>query len=616
MGRTKGDNIYLFADFETTVLDENNQTFNTIKEAKSRIYLWCMVDKYYNKVCHGEDIESFYKFIKQLNKNCYEINEEGKKRKEHNYIIYFHNLSKWDGGFIISYFLKRGIKFTKLSKLQTIYSLKWKNIEFRDSLNIINASVKKIGEEINTIYKKTSINYKVGFNHKPSDEEIEYCYNDCLVVAEGYNNFMKMVDEVFTELKLENAKEKAFKSLTISGIAFNGFIESSNYDKLCKNKSPLKYDTTLRKAYYGGFVYSNYKVGMYKGSVKMLDENSMYPDKYRRCYLPYGKPFIYTEDEYFMVRNFRFYIMDIKIISAKLKKGYPAIIPNSCKSFSNNGNYVEEIEEEYYTVSNIDFERWKRYYNLKYEVYCYYCFYTKPYFYKSWADELIKLKANSKGVKRFVVKQLLNAPYGKLAMNGLNVETEYYLNENETICERIISEEVDERSFKYLPQAIAITAYARDDLFSMCEKINWKYVLYCDTDSVKFMYDEKVHKLEELPNFDIDNSGKLGLWKLEGEPSIFKTIAPKKYIFYENGVIEFTSAGFRKDELALYFVNKFGGEICKDNKEHIKCDYETACKIIDNFTYNIKIPQLIKKRVNGGYILIDGEKEIKKPKEC
>lgn len=547
-----------FADFETT---------QPTDEYGVEVYLWCILRNDIKYI--GYDIESFLNQLKTMGK----------------IIVYFHNL-KFDFSYIQYYFLKNNIDYKLLEKKGTIYSVKFGEVELRDSMNFLPITLKEVGENYCSIHQKTSIDYNVYHGHKATQEEIDYVIEDCAVLEEGLTNYLNTLKEVLENAGSTYASSKVLKKLTNSGIAFESFKELSLFDECCPKTTQFEYDLFCG-AYKGGFVYSNPR-GI-RTNVQMIDCNSMYPFCYSTKPLPYGKPItcFNLED----CERFKFFIMKINI-KYELKDGYIPIIGGGVGKYggvdykaSSNGEF-EEL-----TICNIDFNLIQRFYDIEFEFVWGFGFETKSEFYKKYCDTFLAVKNANKGIKRAVAKVMLNSPYGKTAMNGMNEIKKYYIDHKDnSVKSEVIGYEVDDNVYQYIPQAISITAYARELLLTTAEKIGFDSVHYMDTDSIKF---------DAKPvDFDFDDNV-LGAWKDEGLCDLFKTISPKKYCYYTKGKLFYTCAGFSK-------------KVLSDEMLHSKeVSEEEAIKLMNKFDKGLELSCLQSKKVKGGRALLPIKKEIK-----
>ena len=554
-----------YADFETTQPDENNFV---------EVYLWAIVKGRYSE--YGENIESFINLLKSMKKAT----------------IYFHNL-RFDFSYIQYYLIKNNIEYKVLEKTGVIYQVKVFDVELRDSLNFMPMTLKEVGENYCKIYKKTSIDYNVSKGHKASQEEIVYCINDCRVLEEGLSNYLKTLEEVLTNAGAERSVKLLKKKLTNAGISFEAFKELSDYEECCPKTTQSEYEL-FRDSYHGGYVYSNPK-GIVS-DVRMIDCNSMYPFMYSSINMPYGLGIACKTYEETL--KYKFSIIKI-LISFELKKGYIPIIGGSFGRYggteykSSSEGFFEEM-----TISSIDFELVKEFYDVEFEFVWGFGFETKPNFFKKYADTFIAVKNKEKGIKRAVAKILLNSPYGKTAMNGLNEIKRYVIDEeSKSVRTEVVGYEVDEDSYQYLPIAIAITSSARAYLLNTAKKIGFENVYYMDTDSIKFK--EKETGLTYDPNT-------LGAWKDEGLVCLFKTIAPKKYVYWglkekdrTDLLIEFTCAGFSKKVLGEEMFHAKG------------VPKPLAINLMTKFDKGLELTQLQSRLVEGGRALVPVKKVIK-----
>lgn len=546
-----------YGDFETTQPNCNNEV---------SVYLWVLLRE--EEVQTGNDISSFYNAIKDLDA-----------------VVYFHNL-KFDFSYLQYYLINNNIEYEVCEKAGVIYNIKINKCLIRDSLNFMPMTLEEVGNNYCTKYKKTSIDYEVYEGHKATQQEIDYCINDCRVLEEGLSNYFDTIREVLEEAGCYKTLKNFNKRMTNAGIAFDAFKELSNFVKCCPKTTIADYEL-FKPAYKGGYVFSR-PCGIVS-NVQMIDDNSMYPFIYSTIEMPIGRPI--TCNSLSECEKFTFYIVKLKV-RYELKEGYIPIIGGGVGKYgginykaSSNGEWEDLV------VCSTDLELIKRYYNI--DIYFIWGrgFETQKEFFKEYADLFIKFKNKYKGIKRAVAKVFLNSPYGKTAMNGMEEKKKYYIDENDKqVKSEVVGYSVEESIYQYLPIAIAITAGARHLLLSTAEQIGFDNVYYMDTDSIKY-------KSVPVPfKFDPDT---LGAWKDEGLCKYFKTIAPKKYAYYENYKISFTCAGFNKKTLKQEMMH--GKHISK----------RTARRLLNEFSPGLSLSCLQSKLVKGGRALIPVEKEIK-----
>jgi len=156
------------ADFETTSLPNLNIDHYV------RVWLWSLVEVESKKAYYGYDIKSFLQHIDNLDVR----------------ICYFHNL-KFDGSFLLDYFVRNNIPFDITAPRGVWFSLEYNRCEFRDSLKKFKMTVKGLSIFLGMECKldvsddtgKHPWDYYIPLNYTPSLKEIEYCVHDSRIVA-------------------------------------------------------------------------------------------------------------------------------------------------------------------------------------------------------------------------------------------------------------------------------------------------------------------------------------------------------------------------------------------------------------------------------------------------
>lgn len=556
---------FAFADTESTIYEENKGT---------RVYLWVVIDSQDNKYI-GYDVNTLIDYI---------IKSEE--------VIFFHNL-KHDFSFIHYQCLKRGIPCKILYRKGTYYSVKIGKGELRDTFNFIPLSLEEIGDTFGTRNRKGRLAvYEKPYEYEPTQEDIDYCMLDVMTLKESFTAYLSEMSALLLEHDFIKAEAKLRTSLTISSVAYTAFTEKNLFSKLCPKTSMSEYQM-LRPAYQGGFVYSR-ESGIER-NVLMLDENSMYPDKYRNQPMPVGRMISCETLDEALKANFSVIKVSIRY---DLKKGFIPIIGNTGFIFS-NANYKASSDGDYeeLTTTNLDLKLIIDFYEcdiiflwaVKWE--------TVNNLYSDYTDLFMSVKAKSKGVRRFIAKQMLNRPYGKLAIDGFSQLYDWHIDDiKKVVTSEVTGYEVSDNTYQYLPQAIAITAYARDDLLRTAMKIGFNKIYYMDTDSIK------CSTSADLSGIRIDERA-LGAWKVEGRAELFKTIAPKRYMYFEDGRPGFANAGFNSKDFGAWVYSQIS------DKETKKANEEEALAILRAFDHNFKLEVKHSKLVKGGRVIV---KEVKK----
>lgn len=513
------------ADFETTT-DKND----------CRVWAWavCEIGNTDNFIT-GNDIKSFLEW-------CWR-NGSGK--------IYFHNL-KFDGEFIISALFNFGFEYSENRKLfpqefnalisdtGQFYTIKVKfdektDVEFRDSLKLLNYSVDAIAKAFALPISKLTLDYnqKREAGHILTDEEKAYIQNDVTIMA----------------LALEKIFNMGFKKLTQGSCALADYKSIIGKKTFSASFPPPEYDKDIRQSYKGGFVYLN---PIYAdkdiGEGNVLDVNSLYPSRMYFCKLPFGegKHFVgeYKQDERFplFIQTFRceFEIKAGKLPTIQLKGNF-RFLPNEYVK-SSNGDTVTLC------LTSIDLDLFFKHYNVYNAEYIDgWKFRQTDTLFKKYIDKWMgeKIKASKEGNKtlRNWSKIMLNSLYGKFALNPECAKKHPYL-ENGIVKYR--TGEKETREPLYLPVGTFITAYARYYTIESSQKIKEysikKYgvdmYVYSDTDSIHTLL--PIEDLKEL--LDVDEN-RLGAWKHESTFKRARFLRAKTYIEEIDGELNVTCAG-------------------------------------------------------------------------
>lgn len=528
------------ADFETTT-DEND----------CRVWACglCNLENY--NFSYGNNIEFFIKFC--------ELNDGA--------TIYFHNL-KFDGEFIISYLFEHGFKWVKgkkeldeksfttlISDKGQFYSLEicFKNskVKILDSLKIIPFSVEEIAKTFDLPIMKEDIDYSAfrSKNHKLTEKEISYLKNDVEIVARALNVLFS-----------QNLKKMTQGSNALQD--FKNVIGKKNFERWFPIPA---YDGDIRQSYKGGFTYCDprYK-GVDVGEGIVLDVNSLYPSVMYYKPLPYGEGKFF-EGKYETDKQYNLYIQCIKCQFELKENMIPTIQLKNNLAFcpteylhSSNGEDVVlyltsidlELFLEHYNVYNIEYiSGWK----FKSTIGIF-----KDYIDK-WTGIKIKATIEKNYGMRTLAKLMLNALYGKFALNPSVQSKIPYLNEDGIVKYRLGEKET--RKPIYIPIGTFITAWARYITISSAQKC-YKYFRYADTDSLHMNIvlpeelkkgditkltteDFKKYNVPLLNELEIDPV-KLGAWKVESIFTRARFVRQKTYIEEINGKCEITCAGMPK----------------------------------------------------------------------
>lgn len=522
---------------------------------------------------YGNDITDFMKWA----------NEQGKAT------VYFHNL-KFDGEFILCWLFENGFKYvddrrglekntftTLISDKGQFYSMEIcferkgkekKSLTIYDSLKILPFSVAAIAKGFNLPISKLEIDYNETREkgHILTKEEIDYLRNDVDIVARALNTLF----------------EQGLNKMTQGSNALYDYKQTVGNKNFNKWFPIPDYDSDIRQSYKGGFTYLNPKfkeLDLTEGIV--LDVNSLYPSVMYYQPLPYGEG-IFFKGKYKKDKIYNLYVQ-MFTCQFELKPGYiPTIQLKNNLSFIPT-QYLESSDGEDVTLclTNVDLELFMEHYDVfNIEYHSGWKFKSTIGLFKDYIDKWNKVKMestlNGNKAMRTLAKLMLNALYGKFALNP-NVQSKIPWYDNGIIKYKLGEKET--RDPIYIPVGTFITAWARHKTISSAQKVYDRFV-YADTDSLHLIGTEIPDMLEVDPV-------KLGAWKHESTFTKARFIRQKSYIEEIDGVLNITCAGMPdrcyqyvtwenfhtgmsyEGKLGMTHVN--GGIVLKDIPFSIKC---------------------------------------------
>lgn len=520
------------ADFETTT-DEND----------CRVWAWgvCQIGNpdYFT---HGNTIEGFFDYLE----------------KSENSTFYFHNL-KFDGEFLLVYLFEHGFKHvversdedtrtfrTLISDTGQFYSIKivfekkgkrTKYVNIYDSLKILPFSVSQVAKGFNLPISKLEIDYKEAreIGHVLTEQEIDYLRNDVEIMARA----------------LQVLFDQGLNKMTQGSNALHDYtrtITKKNFDRWFPTPD---YDHDVRQSYKGGFTYLNpaYK-GKDIGEGIVLDVNSLYPSVMHDQPLPFGEG-IYFEGKY---KHDSLYNLYVQMLTCQfeLKEGYiPTIQLKNNLSFVPT-QYLSSSDGEEVTMclTSVDLELFFEHYNVYNVVYhSGWKFKSTMGLFTEYIDKWTKVKIestlNGNKAMRTLAKLMLNALYGKFALNPI-VQSKIPYYDNGVV--RYSKGPKETRNPIYIPVGTFITAWARYKTITSAQKV-YKMFAYADTDSLhlELKLPEELSRmsnaeLEKLTTADLQKYGvdipddfvidpvSLGAWKIESRFTRARFLRQKSYI--------------------------------------------------------------------------------------
>lgn len=565
--RKKVDNTIYTFDIETTnYLILNDKIIPAINyldltedeqencEFQSNMYIWMFGIN--ENIYYGRTWEQLKIFLNRL--NYFNSNKK---------IVFIHNLS-FEFQYLKSIFYFSNVLARKKHKVMKAIVNEF-NIEFRCSYMMSNSALKDLPKifQLDVEKKVGDLNYNLlrHSNTKLTEKEMGYCEYDCLVVYKY----------ILRELETYERVDKI--PLTSTGHVRKELKEKIQRDFEYKRKVNRSINTNphiynlLQDAFAGGYTHANwiYTDEIVK-SVVSWDFTSSYPYTLVTHKFPsteFKKCNIKNKNQ--MVKNFA-YLLVVKINNLKCKYFNNFISQSKCKNIVNglydNGRIISADSIEI-VLTDVDFYFILESYNYSdYEILESYFSrydYLPIQFINFVLDKYVK-KTEYKGVEGKEVeyakeKNKYNALYGMSVTNMIRDEvifsnendwTEREL-ENKEIIEKLLEEK--KKSFLSFAYGVWVTAYARSNLLKNVMLLD-KYVIYCDTDSMKLKpgydmkvienYNEfvknKINFVSNLLNIAIDkfapkdifgNSHMLGLFDSDGKYEEFVTQGAKKYAY-------------------------------------------------------------------------------------
>lgn len=459
--------------------------------------------------------------------------------------FYFHNL-KFDGEFIMSYLFENGYKHvigkkslktktftTLISDKGQFYSIeicfykdetKKESVLIYDSLKILPFSVDDIAKGFNLPISKLEINYNDDreIGHTLSIDEINYLKNDVEITARAL-------------LILFNQDLRKMTQGSNALYDYKKIVGKKNFNRWF----PIPdYDFDIRQSYKGGFTYCDpRRQGEDIGSGIVLDVNSLYPSVMYYQPLPFGEG-IFFNGKYETDKLYNLYVQMFSC-QFELKENYiPTIQLKNNLSFIPT-SYLKSSEGEEVTMclTSVDIDLFFEHYNV-YNITWHsgWKFKSTIGLFKDYIDKWnnVKVESTLNGNKamRTLAKLMLNALYGKFALNP-NVRSKIPFYDKGIIKYTLGDKEL--RNPIYIPVGTFITAWARHKTITSAQKVYDRF-LYADTDSLHLIGTDIPTDLEIDPV-------KLGAWKHESTFTRARFIRQKTYIEEINGLLNITCAG-------------------------------------------------------------------------
>lgn len=591
-------------------------------------------------------------------------------------VVYVHNL-KYDFQFFKNQlnlegdFLSRDSRTIIKATIQDCF-------EFRDSGCYTESSLEDMGNEIG--FNKLSgddFDYsKIRHYNTPlSPEELEYCEHDVLILtkyfrkeAEIYHSVKNIPITATRRVKrLITAEMKKYGKQMIAMISGRQLKVDVNTEKHSKayvenHKNDDKILTTLRKAFFGGFTYSNvYYRNCKVNDVTGIDISSSYPTQALLHKFPMGKlrP-LKTPKDLDELKTNKIYKGKALLITfsvESLDSKYPGIgfLPIYHKNYwggsrldrkNLKSNKMLHAKYTELTLTDVDFKLFLRYYHYtdlkilgvigseyaplpEYIIKVIIDLYHQKAELKQRNEEIKKIRpltfAEQAEYER--VKSMVNRVYGIFVQDPVKDTYKYQkeLRKVESIGQTT-AEKFDGVLYQW---GVWIVSWARFELLNIFEAIgmtndmtNKRYknnILHCDTDSIYFRGDgtdvisrynqytrDRVKKLCQTKNISFNLLKGIGELTTE-KYQVFKTLGLKQYAYISNDRFDYHSAGLpRPDYKDLH------GTLVNVGMNYFDL-FKTNTEKIDAFCTSMYIPKENAKVHRNVYVdepLTDEEKEI------
>lgn len=568
-------------DIETSRYKKNEE------ETETFMYHWQIcID---NDVIFGRTWLDLHQFLEKITKNITKT-----------VVVYVHNLS-YEFQFIKSFFeFENVFSVDEHSVLKA--TTKDKKFEFRCSYKLSNMSLEKFIENTPDhffIKGKGDLNYKELRTPTTILTPVEngYCYND---VRGQYHCILHLLKDDDLETI----------PLTSTGYVRREFRKAMRNPKDRKtfnvSKIDLKIYELLREAFRGGNTASSrFHTNTIIDNVHSYDMTSAYPYVMMTEKFPHGK---FTKIKIEDVEDLDYYNKKYCTVGRYLFKNLrliddtvpiPYISHSKCsqidkKALCYNGRVTECYFAEM-TLTNVDFEIIDKQYD--YDDLIIKDFYIArkkklPSSFRKTMMNYYQDKTRLKGIEEqfyFYMKQKnkLNSAYGMMVSNIIRDMFEYKENVNCIVKKELDKEDKEKElqryntsrnSFLCYAWGVWVTAYCRRNLQELIDIIGID-VVYCDTDSVKFIgnYDDVVEKTNNrIINQDVDipisakdskgNELFLGVWDREPSYDKFITLGAKKYAYIQKGEIGVTVSGLSKENAPIELKQKGGLEFFRNGE--------------------------------------------------
>lgn len=467
------------------------------------------------------------------------------------------------------------------------------NIEFRCSYMLTGRTLLKCSKDYcpQLLKKVGDLDYTLERHYLTpvTPVELEYLRVDCEIVVHIIEKFL---EEYGSLDKIPMTKTGCLRKKLVDSLPY-----STKQKIASQQPRTLEEFRVLADSFMGGYTHANaLNTDVELENVYSKDIVSSYPSVMLTEEFP--SRFIKCKDTTDNIRkNSKFcHIIKVKLTEVEAKTSITYISTSKCKnvvnSIEDNGRIISADSLEM-TITDIDFQIIKDFYTFEYKI-------TEkwvsvksklPKPFRQFIATLFRRKNEIKYLMKYLekegkqdteeykdlefeynvlVKPDINSLYGMCVTNTIRdevyVESGQWLTKILTVdeAEKKVSELSDKvyKNVNLFSWGIYTTTYARQKLMTAVKEID-EDVVYCDTDSVKFLCES--HTLEEnekvFENINKEVFEKLkvvrkeleledteildiGTFDSEHTYTTFKTLGAKKYAYtYEDGITQCTVSG-------------------------------------------------------------------------
>ncbi|XP_048489772.2 DNA polymerase-like [Beta vulgaris subsp. vulgaris] len=553
---------FLVADTETIFIDKTHVPYaiGVMMVIPGEELMLDRIDTYFSEDYSSIIFPTFEERSTQMLKSLIFRIENITRRNSTVKAVYFHNLGRFDGSFILkhlalyhpNYTVKPLMRDNKLYEI-AVYSKKKRLLfTFKDSLHLLPGRLDDLAKNLcPELGSKGSISYE-----DVRLETLSTMKSGLLAYMEQDILLLGGIMQKFQDLYYKAYQVDIVKKLTTASLALSLFREkyydADNWPIHIPNQNE---DTFLRRGYYGGHTdaYTPYGENLY-----YYDVNSLYPFIMKEFPMPGGIPVWHSNLESMELDSMFGFIeayvecpKSIKkpFLPYRNKKDGTLIFPTGTfvgVYYSEELKYARDIGYTIIPISGYLFDKME-----------------SPF--KGYVNSLFESRSNAKKMGNdalsYVYKLLMNSLYGRFGINPQSTRTEMcdksrrdsLFRRTEFIGEVFIREDLYMVSYLTNPGkgpsyweppknsavqlAAAITASARIYMYKYTSRED---CYYTDTDSVVLG--------NPLPEDDVSSS-ELGKFKLEDKLVRAYFLAPKCYCYAteesegKTKVLKFKGAG-------------------------------------------------------------------------